>query len=148
MDTTTHEKFAASLFRSAGIPVNVNLIKNVNHAIDNDTIMGIALSNFVNKRNKLNGGSMLKNPYDMFGLVAGGGHRSRGHDMLSGLLMAAMNARAMRVPASHAMMATMAHYASDSMSNRMVNKMGVEGRNIFEAMFNYQTRKNQNKSIF
>jgi hypothetical protein len=143
------KNFAASLFKSAGIPINRKLIESVNHSIDNDSIMGLALSSYMGKRNKLNQyHGLTKNPYDLFGIVNGGGHRSKNHDMLSGLFLAAMNARAMKVPASHAMLATMAHFASDSMSNRMVSKMGVEGRNMWEALFNFQTRRNKSKSIF
>lgn len=149
MDTLTHEKFAANLFKSAGIPVNMKMIKNANHMIDNDTIYGLALSGYLGRKQKMNQyHGLTNNPYDLFGLSYGGGHRSKNHDMLSALFLSAMNARAMKVPASHMMMASMAHLAADSMSNRMVSKMGVEGRNMFQALYNYQTRRNQNKRMF
>ena len=126
----------------------MNLIRNVNHSIDNQTAWGMAMSNFLDRRAKLNQyGSMTKSPYDLFGIVSGG-HRSRNHDLLSGMFLSAMNARAMRVPASHAMMATLAHYSSDAISNKMVGRVGVEGRNLFEALYNFQTRRNQAKQIF
>ena len=151
MDTDTHRKFAASLFKNMGFPINrqaMKLIDNVNYSIDNPTTWGLAMSQFMDRRNKLNQyQSFTKNPYDLFGIVSGG-HRSRNHDMMSGLFISAMNARAMRMPASQAMMATMAHYAADSMSNKMVTKMGTEGRNLFEALYNFQTRRNMSKSIF
>ena len=150
MDTDTHEKFTAAFFKNAGLPVNMKLIKNVNYTIDNSPAWTQAMGNFFNKRQKLMGqdNRFQKNPYDIFNLVQGGGHRSRNHDMLSGMFISAMNARAMGVPASHAMLATYSHYAADHMSNQMVNKMGTEGRNMFEALYSWQTRKNQNKSMF
>jgi len=148
MNTDTHRKFAQALFKNAGMPVNNALIDNVNYSIDNPTAWGLAMNSFMDRRNKLNQyHGLTKSPYDLFGIVSGG-HRARNHDMLSALFLSAMNARAMHVPASHAMMASVAHFAADSMSNNMVKKMGTEGRNMFEALFNYQTRRNQNKSIF
>lgn len=149
MNTDTHRKFASALFKSAGIPVNTKLIDNVNHTIDNDSMWGLALAGYLGRKQKLNQyHGMTKNPYDLFGLSYGGGHRMKNHDMMSALFLSAMNARAMKVPVSHAMMASMAHLAADSMSNNMVRRMGPEARNIFEALYNYQTRRNQNKRMF
>lgn len=151
MDTDVHRKFAASLFQNMGFPVDrraMKLIDNVNYSIDNPTAWGVAMNQFMDRRNKLQGYKPFqKTPYDLFGIVSGG-HRSRNHDMMSGLFLAAMNARAMHMPASQAMMATMAHYAADGMSNKMVTKMGVEGRNLWQALYNWQTRRNMNNRIF
>ena len=126
------------------------LIRNVNHNIDNGNMWTTAMSKFFEKRQKLVGqdNRFQKNPYDLFGLMSGGGHRSRGHDMLSGMFISAMNARALNVPASHAMMATLAHYASDSISNKMVQAAGTEGRNLFQALYGWQTRRNQSNRMF
>ena len=76
-------------------------------------------------------------PYDLFGIVSGGGHRSKNHDLRSGLFISAVNARAMGVPPRHAMLAAYAHYAADAMSNRMVSKVGTEGRDLFQSLYNW-----------
>ena len=54
----------------------------------------------------------------------------------------------MGVPPRHAILAAYAHYAGDAMSNRMVAKMGTEGRDLFQSLYNWRTRKNKNLGIF
>jgi len=151
MDTTTHEKFAAAMMRNAGVSdINMKLIKGVNHDIDNGPAYVMAMSNFFDRRAKLNQRAQqpfLKNPYDLFGIV-NGSHRQHGHDLLSGMFIAAQNARALGLPVSKGMLPVFAHYMADNVSNKMVARMGSEGRNLFEALFNFQTRRNQSKHIF
>ena len=153
MDTDTHRKITAALFKNAGIPVNKQLIDKMNWTIDNAPIWTQALGNFFNKSQKLNQNmwrrrSVTNTPYDLFGIVTGGGHRSKNHDLRSGLFISSVNARAMGVPPRHAMLAAYAHYAADAMSNRMVAKMGTEGRDLFQSLYNWRTRKNMSNRLF
>lgn len=149
MDTTTHEKFAAAMMKSAGIPVNMKLIRGVNHDIDNSPAYVLAMSQFFNKQRKLqNNNKFIKNPYDFFNIANSASHRQHGHDLLSGMFIAMQNARALGLPASRGIMPVVAHYAADNISNKMADRMGVEGRNLFQALFNWQTRRNMNKTLF
>ena len=135
--------------RNTGSGANMKLIKNVNRDIDNSPAYVLAMSSFFDKQNKLRGrDKFMNNPYDMFGLVTRGSHRQHGHDILSGMFIAMQNARAMGLPASRGMMPVFAHYLADNISNKMAAKMGTEGRNLFEALYNWQTRRNQSKTIF
>ena len=135
--------------KNAGVNVNMKLIKGINHDIDNSPNYILAMSSFFDKRDKLMGrNKFMKNPYDLFGFATKGSHRQHGHDLLSGMFIAMQNARALGLPASRGMLPVFAHYASDAISNRMANKMGTPGRDLFEALFNYQTRRNQSKHIF
>ena len=148
MDTITHEKFAAAIMRNSGMPVNMKLIRSVNHDIDNGPAYVMAMSQFMNRRNKLMGTNKFnKNPWDLFG-IASGGHRETGHDALTGMFIAAQNARSLGMPASRGMLPVFAHLAADNLSNRMANRMGTEGRNLFQALYNWQTRRNQSKGLF
>lgn len=149
MQTLTHEKWAAALMKSAGVDVNMRLIKNVNHDVDNSPGYVMAISQFLDKRNKLMGhDKFMGNPTDMFGLMSRGSHRQHGHDILSGMFIAMQNARALGLPASRGMLPVVAHYMADNVSNKMAAKMGTPGRDLFEALFNYQTRRNRSKTIF
>ena len=68
-----------------------------------------------------------KNPMDTFNLMRGG-HRSRNHDMLTGMMTAY---GAAGTPGIYAMMG---HFMADSFSNILLEK-GPEFRNLFEALF-------------
>lgn len=148
MNTDTHEKFAAALMKNAGVPVNMKLIKGINHDIDNGPAYVMAMSQFFDRRAKImKDNRFIKAPNDYFGIVSGG-HRQHGHDLLSGMFIAMQNARAVGLPASKAMLPVFAHYMADNVSNKMAAKMGTEGRNLFEALYNFQTRRNMSKTIF
>ena len=82
----------------------------------------------------------MKNPYDIFNLT-GGGHRKYNHDLLTGSLLGSIQAMKMGLPPSQGMMAAFSHYATDSLSNHMVGKLGVENRNIFEALMSKNSKK-------
>jgi hypothetical protein len=133
MNTDTHLKMTAALFKSAGIPVNTRLIDLTNWTIDNAPIWSQTMNNFFTKNENTWGRGTKSAPYDLFGIVTGG-HRARNHDLRSGLFISAINARAMGVPLSHAFLATYAHYAADALSNRMVSKYGTEWRDIFQSL--------------
>lgn len=143
MNTDIHSKITASLFKSAGIPVNARLINLTNWTIDNAPIWTQTMNNFFTKSEKLNR-NKWGTPYDLFGIVTGG-HRARNHDLRSGLFISAINARAMGVPLTHAFLATYAHYAADALSNRMVSRYGTEWRDIFQSLYNWRTRKKKNR---
>ena len=83
---------------------------------------------------------LMKNPYDIFNLT-GGGHRKYNHDLLTGSLLGSIQAMKMGLPPSQGMMAAFSHYATDSLSNKMVDKVGTEGRNIFEALMSMKAKK-------
>lgn len=87
----------------------------------------------------------MKNPYDIFGLTQSG-HRKYNHDMLTGMMLGSVQAMKMGLPPSHGMMSVISHYATDNLSNKMVNTLGVEGRNIFEAIMGMNARRNQRYS--
>lgn len=93
-----------------------------------------------NKSYKAKG--FVKNPYDVFTLTQSG-HRKNNHDLLSGGLLGMVQAIKMGMPPSHGFMSVVSHYATDSLSNRMVQTMGVEGRNIFEALMGMSSKRNQ-----
>ena len=131
----THFRFTKSMFPF----VNNNLIKEVNHQIDNPKVWQNYANSMMNSSYKRQG--LMKNPYDIFGLTQSG-HRSKNHDLLTGSLLASVQAAKMGLPPSHGIMSMYGHYAADVLSNKMVNKMGVEGRNIFEAMLSMNSRRN------
>lgn len=148
MQTPTHELWAASLMKSAGVDVNMKLIRGVNRDIDNSPAYVMAMSSFFDKQNKLHGrDKFINNPYDIFGLVSRGSHRQHGHDLIQGMFIGMQNARALGLPASRGMLPVFSHYMADAISNKMAAKMGTPGRNLFEAIFLYQNRRNQNKHI-
>lgn len=149
MDTQTHEKFAAALMKNAGArSVNMKLIKNINHDIDNSPAYVLAMSSFFNKQNKLNSNKFVNNPYDFFHIAGSAAHRQHGHDMLQGMFIAMQNSRALGLPASRGVLPVIAHYMADNLSNKMAARMGTEGRNLFQALYNWQTRRNQMNSLF
>lgn len=76
----------------------------------------------------------IKNPYDVFG-IAQRGHRKYNHDVLTGSLLGAVEANKRGLPPSQGIMSAFGHYAADQFSNTLVDKMGVEGRNIWESLF-------------
>ena len=130
----THRKFTKSLFPF----INTGLVDKVNHQIDSPTIWQHYLNVMQNDSYKRKG--LMKNPYDIFNLT-GGGHRKHNHDLLTGSLLGSVQAIRMGLPPSQGMMAAFSHYATDSLSNKMVNHMGVEGRNIFEAVMSLHAKK-------
>ena len=67
------------------------------------------------------------NAFDVFRLSSGG-HRSRNHDMLTGMMTAY---GAAGTPGIYAMMG---HFMADSFSNILLDK-GPEFRNLFEALY-------------
>lgn len=144
MNTPNHEAFTKSMFAGLNIPWNKRselLVKRVNHDIDNSSPFLNAFNKMQNQKysNSMTYGG--KNPFDFLGLTGGGGHRVYNHDLLSGSLIAAMNARALGMPFKDGMMAAYSHFAADSLSNRLVKNMGVDQKNMFEALFSWVTRK-------
>ena len=67
------------------------------------------------------------NPFDVFNL-ARGGHRSRNHDMLTGMMTAYGAA------GSAGIEAMMGHFMADAFSNMLLDK-GSDFRNLWEALF-------------
>ena len=99
-------------------------IYKTNYAIDNASIPSIAMNRMVNSRYKQYG---QRSPFDTFNL-ARGGHRSRNHDMLTGMMTAY---GAAGTPGIYAMMG---HFMADSFSNILLDK-GPEFRNLWEALY-------------
>ena len=116
-------------------------MKRVNHDIDNSSPFLNAFNKMQNQKynNSMTYGG--KNPFDFMGLTGKGGHRVYNHDLLSGSLIAAMNARAMGMPFKDGMMMAYSHFAADSLANRLVKNMGVDQKNMFEALFSWVNRK-------
>lgn len=134
LQSTTHRKFTKGLFPF----INTGLVDKVNHQIDNPTMWQMYLNSMQNTRYKNNG--LMKNPYDVFTLTQSG-HRKYNHDLLSGGLLGMVQAIKMGLPPSHGFMSVVSHYATDNLSNKMVRTMGVEGRNIFEALMGMASRR-------
>ena len=145
MNTANHEKFTRSMFSGLGIPWNKQselMMKKVNHDIDNSSPFLNAFNKMQNQKYKNDYMTYgKKNPYDFMGLTGGGGHRTYNHDLLTGSLIAAMNARAMGMPFKDGMMMAYSHFAADNMANHLVKQMGVDGKNVFESLFAWNTRK-------
>lgn len=130
----THRKFTKNLFPF----INTGLVDKVNHQIDNPTMWQMYLNSMQNKSYKAKG--LMRNPYDIFTLTQSG-HRKNNHDILSGGLLGMAQAVKMGLPPSHGFMSVISHYATDSLSNNMVKTMGVEGRNIFEALMGMSSKR-------
>jgi hypothetical protein len=144
MNTDNHERFTRQMFNGLGIPWSAKsevMAKRINHNIDNSNVFLNAFNKMQNDRyaNTLTYGK--KNPYDFFNLTGGGGHRTVNHDIMSGSLIAAMNARALGMPFRDGLMMAYSHYAADNVSNHLVKSMGVEGKNLFESLYSWTTRK-------
>ncbi len=133
------------MFNGLGIPWNQRseiMNKRINHDIDNSNPFLNAFGKM--QKQRYNNNLMTyghKNPFDFFNLGAGGGHRSVNHDILSGSLIAAMNARAAGMPFRDGLMMAFSHYSADNISNHLVKSMGVEGRGLFESLYAWTTRK-------
>lgn len=130
----THRRFTKNLFPF----IHTGLIDNVNRHIDNPSIYEYYFNSMQNQRYKNQG--LRKNPFDIFGLTQSG-HRKYNHDVLTGMMLGSIQATKMGLPPSQGMMAAISHYATDSLSNRMVRTMGTEGRNIFEALMGMSYRR-------
>ena len=130
----SHMKFSRAMFPW----INPKLIRNVDHSIDNPSTWEHYMNVMQNNSYKRRG--LIKNPYDIFNLT-GGGHRKYNHDLLTGSLLGSVHAMRMGLPPSQGMFAAFSHYATDSLSNKMVDKMGTEGRNLFEAVIGLNSRR-------
>lgn len=104
--------------------LSANTIYRTNHAIDNASIPSIAMNRMVKNQYRQYG---QNNPFDTFRLSRGG-HRSRNHDMLTGMMTAY---GAAGTPGIYAMMG---HFMADSFSNVLLEK-GPEFRNLWEALY-------------
>lgn len=111
--------------------IPMGLITSVNERVDNPTIADIYMNRTITQNNKKRG--LVKNPYDVFALTSQG-HRSRNHDLLSGMFTGAVQAQKMGLPMSYGMNAAVAHQMEDYFSNKLVNSMGTTGRNVMEAL--------------
>ncbi len=132
------------MFSGLGIPWNRRselMMKKVNHDIDNSSPFLNAFNKMQNQRYNNSMSYGHKNPFDFMNLTGGGGHRVYNHDLLTGSLIAAMNARAAGMPFRDGMMMAYSHYAADNMANHMVKKMGVESKNLWESLYSWTTRK-------
>lgn len=147
MDFNGHNRIARMFMQSMGMNVTGRqeaAIAKINHDIDNPNIWQMQLNRMQNQRYK-NNNLMIQNPYDLFGLTRGGGHRTYNHDMLTGTIIGAMNARAMGIPFSTGLLTAYSHYAADNFSNHLVKSMGVDGKNVFNALMNWNLRKMQQR---
>src|SRR5690349_1190454 len=96
----THRHFTKSLFN--WLPTNT--IDRVNSTIDNPSIWQLGMNRMVHDQYKNQG--YKQNPFDVFGL-ANQGHRTKNHDMLTGLISSYATAG---TPGIYAMMG---HYMAD-----------------------------------
>ena len=118
------------------------LSKKMNYDMDNPNIWQIQFNRMQDEKYKNQG--LLKRPYDIFNLTSGGGHRTKNHDLLSSMMVAAMNARAAGMPTSAGVLMAYSHLAADNFSNHLIKSLGnVESKNIFEALYSWTQRKNR-----
>lgn len=111
--------------------IPMKLISNVNERVDNPTYADIFMNRAIKDHNKNQG--YVKNPYDLFALTSQG-HRSRNHDLLSGMFSGAVQAQKQGLPMSFGIQAAIAHQMEDYFSNKLVNSLGTQGRNVYEAL--------------
>lgn len=129
----SHDRFTSMMFPG----INHSLVKSVNHQIDSPRLWQQYMNSMQNKSYKAQG---IKNPYDIFG-IAQRGHRKYNHDILTGMLLGSVEANKRGLPPSQGILSAFGHYAADNFSNQLVNKMGVEGRNIYEALWSMNSDK-------
>ena len=111
--------------------LNTNTIDRVNHYIDNPTMASMAMNRAVNSQYRQYG---MKNPMDVFNL-ARGGHRSRNHDLMTGMITAYSAA------GTNGIYAMMGHFMADSFSNMLLERFGSDSRNIFESLYLMNNRQ-------
>lgn len=138
---STHNYFTSSMFPM----MSPDLINKVNHRIDNVPLWANYFNSMQSRTLKNQGFINQKNPYDIFKLTSHGGHRKFGHDMLSAMLIGAAEARKNGMKQTDGMLASYAHLATDNFSNHLIKSMGIEGKNLFEALFSYNTRRLQSR---
>ena len=111
--------------------LNTNTIDRVNHYIDNPTMTSMAMNRAVNSQYRQYG---MKNPMDVFNL-ARGGHRSRNHDLMTGMITAYSAA------GTNGIYAMMGHFMADGFSNMLLDRFGADSRNIFESLYLMNNRQ-------
>ena len=127
-----HDKFTHYLMTKSFFPnLPARDIYRTNHAIDNASLTSMAMNRAVNGRYKQYG---QKNPMDIFNL-ARGGHRSRNHDLMTGMITAYSAA------GTNGIYAMMGHFMADSFSNMLLERFGADSRNIFESMYLMNNRQ-------
>jgi len=75
-----------------------------------------------------------KSPMDVFNL-ARGGHRSKNHDLMTGMITAYSTA------GTNGIYAMMGHFMADSFSNMLLDRFGADSRNIFESLYLMNNRQ-------
>ena len=129
----SHDRFTSMMFPG----VNHSLIASVNHQIDSPTVWQNYMNSMQNASYKAQG---IKNPYDVFG-IANRGHRKSNHDLLTGMILGSVEANKRGLAPSQGILSAFGHYAADNFSNQLVSKMGVQGRNIYEALWQMSSDK-------
>ena len=102
-------------------------IMKVNARLDNAKMLDKTMKSVFGKENS-----------DYFGLT-GHGHRKYNHDVGSALLVANL------VSKQYGSKIAISHLMQDTFSNMLVDKYGVEGRDLMEAVFNF-TISNKRRS--
>lgn len=141
----THNMIARAMFPN----IDPAVIDATNEKIDSVPTWVQAFSTFNNRRLKNQGyqkdsknDKFVRNPYDVFNLGRQG-HRARGHDLLTATLLGAAEARKRGLSPVQGMLSSYAHLAADSYSNFLVDRFGVEGRNVYESLYMWTKRKNK-----
>jgi hypothetical protein len=116
---------------------NKVLADRINERIDNPDPKSILINNMINNTYRRQG--HRKNPFDTFNLMRG--HRKQNHDLMSAMLVGAIEARKNNMPMQMGFMSAYSHLATDNFSNYLIRNMGIEGRNLYESLFNYVTRR-------
>lgn len=114
--------------------IPVGDIMRVNARLDNATMMDKTMNALFGRETS-----------DFFGLTKHG-HRAYNHNLASALMVANI------VSQKYGSRIAVSHLMQDTLSNMLVDKYGVEGRDLFEAVFNYsianKVKKRRSKKMF
>lgn len=133
MNSRTHLNLSKMMFPY--IPNKA--ILDVNRRLDNSKMMDKTLG-------AIFGGKKGRETTDFFGLTKHG-HRKYNHDVGSALLVANL------VNNQYGSKIAIAHLMQDQFSNLLIDKYGVEGRDLLEAVFNYtmaNNRKHKSRKMY
>jgi hypothetical protein len=116
----THYNLTRSMFPY----LNATSVKNVNTALDHPTLLQKEISRSVNR-----------SPYFIpFPGLSRRGHRTINHDLASALMTG------YAVGGPDGITAAWAHLMEDAMSDTVAKVVSPEGRDIFEALYNYNRK--------
>lgn len=107
--------------------LNPRMVEMVNHKIDNPDPWASFMQDALNRQ-------FGRNTFDVPGLNKMG-HRQVNHDLLSAAL------QGWSVAGPDGVRVAWHHVMQDTFSDMLVRSLGVEGRDLWEALYNYSTAK-------